>query len=626
MGAASATHTHTYSDVGAASSSHTHSGYVVTSRKVAGHALTADVTISSADIGDLSTTISSAISGKANATETYTKSEIDGKLTGAMHFKGTKASASALPSTGNTTGDMWNVTDTGANYAWDGSAWDKLSENIDLSGVVPNTRTVNGKALSSDITLTYSDVGALSSGTSIPSTYSDVNAASASHTHSNYVPTSRTINGNALTSNISLTYTDVSAASSGHTHSYSDVGAASSSHTHSGYVPTSRKVAGKSLTSDITLTYSDVSAASSAHTHTYSDVGAASDAHTHTYSQVGAASAAHTHSYSYTDVGAASASHTHTYSDVGAASSGHTHSGYVPTSRKVAGKALTSDITLTYSDVSAASAGHTHSYTYTDVGAASAAHTHSYSYSDVGAASAAHTHTYSDVGAASSGHTHSNYVPTSRKVAGKALTSDITLTYSDVSAASSGHTHSYSDVGAASSSHTHTYSQVGAASSAHTHTYSDVGAASSSHTHSGYVATSRTVNGHALTSNVTVAPADITMTGYAIASASASVSTTDTLNQAIAKIEYKANIAASGSVTVGQLSGPSITPTNPTVPVSVSGTTVTINGVAYTEGDLVTAILAGTAPSTLEIVTHSNLRCYVYNAHYYRRDTLADIT
>ena len=148
-----------YSDVGAAASSHTHA---------------------SSEITDLSTTISSAISGKADKAtslsgygiaDAYTKTEIDGKLSGAMHFKGTKASVSNLPTTGNVQGDMWNVTDTGANYAWDGTQWDKLSENIDLSGYVPTSRTVNGKALSGNISLTASDVGASASG----------------HTHSTFV-------------------------------------------------------------------------------------------------------------------------------------------------------------------------------------------------------------------------------------------------------------------------------------------------------------------------------------------------------------------------------------------------------------------------------------------------------
>lgn len=121
--------------------------------------------------------VASAISNKADKattlsgygiTDAYTKTEIDGMVSAAMHFKGTVASYSNLPATGNKTGDMYNVTDTGANYAWDGTAWDKLSENIDLSGYVPTSRTINGKALTGNITLSANDVGALPDSTTIP--------------------------------------------------------------------------------------------------------------------------------------------------------------------------------------------------------------------------------------------------------------------------------------------------------------------------------------------------------------------------------------------------------------------------------------------------------------------------
>ena len=111
-------------------------------------------------------------------TNYYTKSEIDGKLSAGMHYKGTVASYNNLPSSDNQIGDLYNVTDTGANYAWSGTAWDKLSENIDLSGVVPNTRTINGKELSTNITLTASDVGALPSSTVIPTVDQTYNGTS----------------------------------------------------------------------------------------------------------------------------------------------------------------------------------------------------------------------------------------------------------------------------------------------------------------------------------------------------------------------------------------------------------------------------------------------------------------
>lgn len=63
----------------------------------------------------------------------YNKTEIDSKLTSAMRYKGSVATVSALPTTDNAVGDMWNVTDTGANYVWDGSAWDETGMVIDLS-------------------------------------------------------------------------------------------------------------------------------------------------------------------------------------------------------------------------------------------------------------------------------------------------------------------------------------------------------------------------------------------------------------------------------------------------------------------------------------------------------------
>ncbi len=71
--------------------------------------------------------------GAADASDTYTKDEVDAKVSSALIFKGSVATYDDLPTEGNVTGDMWNVLDTGANYAWTGEAWDKLSETIDLT-------------------------------------------------------------------------------------------------------------------------------------------------------------------------------------------------------------------------------------------------------------------------------------------------------------------------------------------------------------------------------------------------------------------------------------------------------------------------------------------------------------
>lgn len=47
-------------------------------------------------------------------------------LASVYKYKGSKATYSALPSSGNTAGDVWNVESDGMNYAWTGSAWDAL--------------------------------------------------------------------------------------------------------------------------------------------------------------------------------------------------------------------------------------------------------------------------------------------------------------------------------------------------------------------------------------------------------------------------------------------------------------------------------------------------------------------
>ena len=68
-------------------------------------------------------------------TDAYTKTELDGKLVGAMRFKGNVDTYDDLPSTGQSHGDMWNVLDTGDNYAWnsDTNVWDNLAGIINLA-------------------------------------------------------------------------------------------------------------------------------------------------------------------------------------------------------------------------------------------------------------------------------------------------------------------------------------------------------------------------------------------------------------------------------------------------------------------------------------------------------------
>jgi len=58
----------------------------------------------------------------------------DSKIASVYKFKGNVATFSALPTTGNIIGDVWNVLDTDINWAWTGTAWDSLGGTIDISG------------------------------------------------------------------------------------------------------------------------------------------------------------------------------------------------------------------------------------------------------------------------------------------------------------------------------------------------------------------------------------------------------------------------------------------------------------------------------------------------------------
>lgn len=69
------------------------------------------------------------------ADDAYTKSEIDTKLTGGMHYKGSVQTVADLPASGNEIGDFYNVIATGENYAWDGSAWDQTGSMVDLQPI-----------------------------------------------------------------------------------------------------------------------------------------------------------------------------------------------------------------------------------------------------------------------------------------------------------------------------------------------------------------------------------------------------------------------------------------------------------------------------------------------------------
>ncbi len=227
-----------------------------------------------------------------------------------------------------------------------------------LIGAVPTSRTVNAQALSADITLTAADVGADPAGSAAAVTTTSIGA----------VPTSRTVNAQALSGDITLTAADVGADPAG--------SAAAVTTTSIGAVPTTRTVNSKALSSDITLSAADVGAdpAGSAAAVTTTSIGAVPTTRT-----VNSKALSSDITLSAADVGADPAG--------SAAAVTTTSIGAVPTSRTVNSKALSSNITLSAADVGADPAGSAAAVTTTSIGA----------------------------------------VPTSRTVAGLALSADISV-------------------------------------------------------------------------------------------------------------------------------------------------------------------------------------------------------
>ena len=163
--------------------------------------------------------------------------------------------------------------------------------NTNANSRVPSTRKVNNKPLSTDITLTASDVGAatpaqvneaktaasnaqatansgVSKADAAQKTANDAvskantaqTAANNANTNANgRVPNTRKVNGKPLSADISLTAGDVGAATPAQVNE-AKTAANNANNNANGRVPNTRKVNGKSLSADIRLTAGDVGA------------------------------------------------------------------------------------------------------------------------------------------------------------------------------------------------------------------------------------------------------------------------------------------------------------------------------------------------------------------------------
>ena len=110
----------------------------VTTNKIADDAVTADKLAAGINVSVFT-----------NDAGYQTSSEVQGAISTAIssvyRYKGAVANQEALPKSDQTVGDVYNVTDTGMNYAWDGTKWDALGSvtTLETLGVTATATELN---------------------------------------------------------------------------------------------------------------------------------------------------------------------------------------------------------------------------------------------------------------------------------------------------------------------------------------------------------------------------------------------------------------------------------------------------------------------------------------------------
>jgi len=81
--------------------------------------------------------VNNRINAVTSAMDVYSTSQVDSAIataiSGVYRVKGSVATYSSLPLDNNVTGDVYNVLDSGDNYVWTGTEWDRLSGTVDIS-------------------------------------------------------------------------------------------------------------------------------------------------------------------------------------------------------------------------------------------------------------------------------------------------------------------------------------------------------------------------------------------------------------------------------------------------------------------------------------------------------------
>lgn len=149
-------------------------------------------------------------------TDAYTRVEVDNLVSSVYRYRGSVASYNDLPSSGQAVGDVYNVLDTGTNYAWTGQFWD------DLGGVEPLATASNHGLMSKE---DFVKLAGIEPGAQV-NVNPDWNAASGPaqilNKPSSFPPSAHKFT-HATGGTDALTPADIGAAAASHTHSGSEI-------------------------------------------------------------------------------------------------------------------------------------------------------------------------------------------------------------------------------------------------------------------------------------------------------------------------------------------------------------------------------------------------------------------
>lgn len=117
-------------------------------------------------ITDHTTATNAALALKADKSDTYTKAQVDAKLSGAYKVKGS-STFEDLPTTDNIVGDVYNITnsftlngdhfDAGTNVVWTDEGWDPLSGSFDTTAIESSIQEVDDRLSQEILDRTTSD-------------------------------------------------------------------------------------------------------------------------------------------------------------------------------------------------------------------------------------------------------------------------------------------------------------------------------------------------------------------------------------------------------------------------------------------------------------------------------------